>query len=91
MQCPHCNKKVSFFSREMNRFGKVKACPNCGGSVRLRMNLKVIALWFFPAVILTILIKPLLGAFNSLPGVMLLFFLGARLEPTNVSPVSSNN
>jgi hypothetical protein len=65
----------------MNRWGKVKICPHCAGTFRLRINLKVAALWLVPAVILALVLKPWLGALNTLPGLILLFVLAGKLEP----------
>lgn len=82
MNCPHCNRKVSFFSREMNNgFGKAKSCPHCAGGVRISINLKVAGLLIVPAIILAHLLKPWLGVINNLPGLMILLILAAELEP----------
>jgi hypothetical protein len=81
INCPHCNQKFSFFSLEMNRFGKIKPCPNCTGAVRLSVNLKVAALWIVPVAILALALKPWLGDFNNLLGFVILLLHAAKLEP----------
>lgn len=47
MKCPHCEAKVSFFSKEMNRRGKVKGCPHCGEPVKIALNYSYFAGVFF--------------------------------------------
>ena len=29
MHCPHCEKKISFFSKALNSWGKFKICSHC--------------------------------------------------------------
>jgi endogenous inhibitor of DNA gyrase (YacG/DUF329 family) len=38
MKCPHCEAKVSIFSKAMNRAGKTKNCPHCGKPVKVSLN-----------------------------------------------------
>lgn len=69
MKCPHCSRSIGLFSRELNRFGKVKTCPHCGHSIRLFVSFKVAGLLFVPSVVLALLLKPLfvsLGLSGSL-------------------------
>jgi len=56
MKCPHCDKSVGLFSRELNRFGKIKICPHCQKPMRLFLSLKVAAFLFVPAVALNLLL-----------------------------------
>ena len=61
MQCPHCAKDVSLFAKELNRMGKVKSCPHCGGAVKLRLDWKRYLAWALPLVVVAIVLKPVLG------------------------------
>ena len=81
MKCPHCTKSVSLFSKELNRFGKSKVCPHCAGSIRIHVDLKSAALWFIPAVLLALLVRPLVGSWGTGLGVTLLLLLSFRLKP----------
>ena len=36
MECPHCNQKVSMWSKELS--GKSKACPHCRKEVHLAIS-----------------------------------------------------
>jgi hypothetical protein len=64
MKCPHCSGSIGVFSRELNRFGKVKTCPRCGNSIRLFVNFKVAALLLVPSVVLALLLKPVFVSFG---------------------------
>ena len=64
MKCPHCEQKISLFSKEMNKMGKEKTCPKCQKPVRLYINLKTIAIWLIPVAILGTAVKYLLGSFG---------------------------
>lgn len=41
MKCPHCSKKVSIFSSEMNKNSATRKCPHCGEGVRFGVNIPV--------------------------------------------------
>ena len=58
MICPHCEKKVSLFSKNMNSWSKEKLCPHCNKSVRYYVNLKIVFLLLIPAIILAFLLRP---------------------------------
>jgi hypothetical protein len=64
MKCPHCSRSIGLFSREMNRFGKVRTCPHCGNSVRLFVSFKAAALLLVPSVVLGLLLKPVFVSFG---------------------------
>jgi hypothetical protein len=81
MKCPHCTKSISFFSKELNRFGKVKVCPHCGGNVRVYVAPKSVALWFIPAVLLAILVRPVLGSWGTGLAVGLMVLVSLKLRP----------
>lgn len=81
MRCPHCNKNVSFFSRAMNRFGKIKICPHCGEKLRVRVSFKRVALWFLPTLVLTLLLRPFLGSLGSVPGLFIVIVMSLQLLP----------
>ncbi|SMQ80484.1 hypothetical protein SAMN06297229_2242 [Pseudidiomarina planktonica] len=59
MKCPHCSESVSIFSKEMNKFGKSKVCPKCCNPIRLYVSLKWGAILLIPAVVTSLLLKPL--------------------------------
>lgn len=81
MNCPHCKQKISFFSPQLSGFGKIKVCPHCACAIRYSINFKVAGLLLVPAIILALLLKPWLGAFNNVPGLMILLVLATELEP----------
>jgi antibiotic biosynthesis monooxygenase (ABM) superfamily enzyme len=83
MKCPHCDNKVSFFSKAMNKFGKVKVCPHCGQNVRFKFNLKTMALLFIPTVLFSFLLRPYLGGLSSVAPLFLMFLVSAKLDPIN--------
>jgi len=48
MKCPHCSATIGLLSKEMNKFGKTKACPHCGKGVKLSIIHTRFALAFIP-------------------------------------------
>jgi hypothetical protein len=61
MKCPHCDKKISLFSKALNKFGKVKKCPHCSESLKLFVNFKVAGIIFIPLILLSLFVlKPIL-------------------------------
>ena len=56
MKCPHCAKKVGFFSKEMNALGRTKVCPHCSKGVKLGVQHGKFALVFFPVAIIATLV-----------------------------------
>jgi hypothetical protein len=64
MKCPHCGGSIGLFSRELNRFAKVKTCPHCGNSIRLFVSFKAAGLLFVPSVVLALLLRPVLVSFG---------------------------
>ncbi len=81
MKCPHCNETIGVFCRALNRFGRVKICPNCGKGVRIVLSWAVIGICFIPAVLLTLAIRPWVGSFATLPGITVMLLLAMRLKP----------
>jgi hypothetical protein len=81
MKCPHCDTSVSFFSKELNRFGKSKVCPHCGEKIKLTVGLVPAALWFVPAVAVSLALSPWLGNGASAVAIVLLLLLSFRLRP----------
>jgi hypothetical protein len=81
MHCPHCEKQVSVFSKTLNRGGGTMTCPHCGGKIRLEIDKKLALLWFIPAVLLALVLKPLLGSWCSAPGIAVMVLLSAKLKP----------
>lgn len=70
MHCPHCEKKISFFSKALNSWGKFKICPHCQSDLEVSVNLKFVTLGVIPFICLyTLIISPLIsyvGNFASL-------------------------
>jgi len=80
MDCPHCKRPVSVFSREMNGFGD-KNCPNCGKRVRMHFNLGALVLWFLPLAIGSLVLRPWLGSFSLGIAGFCAALLAMRLKP----------
>ncbi len=59
MKCPHCSESVSVFSKEMNKFGKSKACPKCSNPIQLYVSPKWVAILIIPGIASALLLKPL--------------------------------
>ncbi len=70
MDCPHCNNTIGMFSKEMNRFGRDKTCPNCGKSVRLIVSFKVLGVLLVPAVLLIFVLKQVLLIYGVNPAMI---------------------
>lgn len=81
MECPYCKQLVGRFSRSMNRFGKVKACPHCCKPVRLAVSPVHVAMFFIPGVLVAVLLRPWLGAFATGLAVAVTLALSMRLKP----------
>jgi hypothetical protein len=81
MKCPHCHTSISVFSKEMNRFGKRKVCPHCGEGVTLGVGLAPAALWFIPALALSLALHRWLGGGATALAVLFLLLLSFRLKP----------
>ncbi len=64
MKCPHCNETIGLFSKEMNKFGKIKACPNCKKQIRMFVSLKIVALLFIPTVAIALILHPVFERFG---------------------------
>ena len=84
MDCPHCKKPVSIFSRHMTRFAKVRSCPHCRGPVRQTFSFKTMLMWGIPLMILAQALKLWLGLGIGITAVFLagvaMTLLAARLE-----------
>ncbi|MBD3584525.1 hypothetical protein HHX48_02110 [Salinimonas sp. HHU 13199] len=64
-KCPTCEKKIGFFSKTANTWGKKKTCPHCNSPFETSVKLKVFAIAFIPAFIIHLFIlRPLLVAFG---------------------------
>ena len=64
-KCPTCEKKIGFFSKTANKWGKVKACPHCNSLFEQTLSLKVFAIAIIPALIIHLFIlRPLVVAFG---------------------------
>lgn len=67
-KCPTCEKKIGFFSRTANKWGKKKICPHCNSPFETSFKLKVFAIALIPALIIYLFIlRPLVVAVD-LPG-----------------------
>jgi hypothetical protein len=87
LKCPHCDKKISLFSKTLNKFGKVKVCPHCSEPFKSFINFKVAAILFIPALVLSLFIlKPFIISLGLTGGVStgimggLLVLLSMRLK-----------
>jgi len=87
MECPHCTKKVSLFSKALNTSSKIKHCPHCSAQIQTYLSLKIIAILFIPVMLLSSFIaRPLLlhygfaGALATGFSVGLIIFLSMRLK-----------
>lgn len=59
-KCPTCEKKIGFFSKTANKWGKKKACPHCNSPFEATVKLKVFATALIPAIIIHLLVlRPL--------------------------------
>ena len=60
MNCPHCDQKISLFSKTLNSFGRVKVCPSCDKKIKMSPNFKLIMYLIIPVFLLhSFLLKPL--------------------------------
>lgn len=92
MKCPHCSKSISLFSKQMNKFGKEKVCPECQSPVQLAVSPKVVALLIIPSIAIALLLKPVFvnaGLSGSLAtglctGVLVLLSLRLKAPKANV-------
>lgn len=50
MICPHCSRKISFFSKAINGWGK-KFCPHCDSGIAIGIRWKRFALLVVPFVV----------------------------------------
>jgi len=65
MKCPHCDKKVSLFSKALNKFGKTKKCPHCSENIKVFISFKMAAILFIPFIVIALFIlKPLFISFG---------------------------
>jgi hypothetical protein len=63
--CPTCEKKIGFFSRTANKWGKIKTCPHCNTPFEISVKFKIIAIAFIPALIIQLFIlRPLVVGFG---------------------------
>lgn len=81
MDCPYCNRSISIFSREMSRFGKVKACPHCQKPIKLFLSPKHAAIFFVPTIAVALLLRPWLGSLATGLAVGFMIALSMRLKP----------
>ncbi|WP_040670678.1 hypothetical protein [Rhodanobacter fulvus] len=81
MKCPHCHTSISVFSKEMNRFGKRKLCPHCGEGVTLGVRFASVALWFIPAIAISLVLHRWLGGGATALATVFLLLLSLRLKP----------
>ena len=47
-RCPTCEKKIGFFSKTANKWGKIKECPHCNSPFETTVKLKVFAIALVP-------------------------------------------
>ncbi|MEO9944733.1 hypothetical protein [Paraglaciecola sp.] len=64
-KCPTCEKKIGFFSKTANKWGKKKTCPHCNSPFETSVKLKVFAIALIPALIIHLFIlRPLVVSFG---------------------------
>jgi hypothetical protein len=39
MKCPHCDEKISIFSKSINNLSSDKRCPSCNGKIATDINI----------------------------------------------------
>lgn len=60
-KCPHCEKKIGFFSRTNNSFGRIKHCPHCQQTFESKLSAKAATATLIPLVLVNLLVlRPLL-------------------------------
>jgi predicted RNA-binding Zn-ribbon protein involved in translation (DUF1610 family) len=64
-RCPSCEKKIGFFSKTANKWGKKKTCPHCNSPFETTVKLKVFAIALIPMFVVHLfLLKPLVESFG---------------------------
>jgi predicted RNA-binding Zn-ribbon protein involved in translation (DUF1610 family) len=64
-RCPTCEKKIGFFSKTANKWGKKKTCPHCNSPFETAVKLKVFAIALIPMFVVHLfLLKPLVESFG---------------------------
>ncbi|WP_157520339.1 hypothetical protein [Microbulbifer agarilyticus] len=74
MKCPSCSYKIGLLSKEANSMAKSKSCPKCGAKFSIGFNWKLVAIYFFPFLVLNIFANTAANA-NSLFDLALNFIL----------------
>ncbi|OFC70025.1 hypothetical protein [Alteromonas confluentis] len=60
-KCPHCEKKIGFFSRTNNSFGRIKHCPHCQQPFESKISAKAATAILIPLVLMNLLVfRPVL-------------------------------
>lgn len=91
MQCPHCLERISFFSKAMNRFGKIQSCPHCEGLFTKKFN-KGHAWRAVPFMaVLHYLLMPTLGVYAAVPGIIVMVASGYDLLPAEDEELSKGS
>ncbi|WP_032095991.1 MULTISPECIES: hypothetical protein [unclassified Alteromonas] len=55
-KCPTCEKKIGFFSKTANKWGKTKTCPHCNSPFETSVKLKALAIALIPAFVIQLFI-----------------------------------
>ncbi len=51
MKCPHCNYKISLFSKTLNSLGKNKVCESCNETFKMSLNIKKAFIFLLPTLV----------------------------------------
>ena len=80
MKCPHCTRSVAIFARTLNDVKNEKRCPYCGGKVEVYINLKLLAIFLVPALVVGLALRAKLGVFGTGIAAGLAVFFSMRLR-----------
>jgi hypothetical protein len=64
MKCPHCSQNIGILSKAVNKFGKDKFCPHCEQPIAIYVSWQMAGLLFIPAMVLTLLLRPVVVSFG---------------------------
>ena len=69
-RCPSCKERISFFSKTLNKWSKIRICPHCKEPFKFQFSGRPLAILFIPALFVHFfLFKPLLLAIGLTGGV----------------------
>jgi len=93
LECPHCPHSMSLIGKELNKSGKVKSCPQCGGQFTFNLDYKKMAKIAIPIILVMVLIVTALTFPNktstitllimALPGAIFGYYKSMSLKPVD--------